>query len=117
MGMHEHAHKSRLTFEHLLPGLAEAGIARGHDNAIRQQGQLGPLPGQRQRTEHGGTSHQLSGRQAVIEEAKHRITVGADGIGHGAAMAAGAKDQPAMGRGMGICHQLWDATAKGTATR
>jgi len=42
---------------------------------------------------------------------------GADGIGHGAAMAAGARDQPAMGRGLGIRHQLWDATAKGTATR
>ena len=34
---------------------------------------------------HGSASHQLSGRQAVIEKAKHRITVGADGIGHGAA--------------------------------
>jgi hypothetical protein len=99
--MHEHAHGSRLAFEHLLPGLAEAGIANG----------------QRQGAEHGGAGHQLSGRQAVIETAKHRITVGADGIGHGTAMAAGAKDQPAMGRGMGIRHQLWEATAKGTATR
>ena len=34
---------------------------------------------------HGSASYQLSGRQAVIEKAKHRITVGADGIGHGAA--------------------------------
>ena len=34
---------------------------------------------------HGSASHQLSGRQAVIEIAKRRLTVGADGIGHGAA--------------------------------
>ena len=34
---------------------------------------------------HGSASYQLSGRQAVIEKAKHRLTVGADGIGHGAA--------------------------------
>ena len=34
---------------------------------------------------HGSASHQLSGRQAVIEKAKHRLTVGADGIGHGTA--------------------------------
>ena len=46
----------------------------------------------------------------------HRITDGADRNGHAAAMAAGAKDQPAMGRGMRIRHQLWEATAKGTAT-
>ena len=97
--MDEHAHGSRLAFEHLLPGLAEAEIAQG----------------QRQRTEHGGASHQLSGRQAVIEKAEHRLTVGADGIGHRAAMAAGAKDQPAMGRGLGIRHQLWEAHHPGPA--
>ena len=34
---------------------------------------------------HGSASYQLSGRQAVIEKAKHRLTVGADGIGYGAA--------------------------------
>ena len=34
---------------------------------------------------HGSASYQLSGRQAVIEKAKHRITFGADGIGHGTA--------------------------------
>jgi hypothetical protein len=42
--------------------------------------------------------------RAVIEKAMHRIT-------------AGSKDQPAMGRGLGIRHQLWEATPKGTATQ
>ena len=32
---------------------------------------------------HGSASYQLSGRQAVIEKAKHRITVGADDIDRG----------------------------------
>ena len=66
---------------------------------------------------HGSASHQLSGRQAVIEKTKHRITVGAHSIGHGTAMAAGAKDQPTMGRELGIRQQLWDATSNDTATR
>ena len=57
---------------------------------------------------HGSASYQLSGRQAVIEKAKHRITVGAESIGY---------ERPAMGRGMRITHQLWEATANGTATR
>ena len=60
---------------------------------------------------------QLSGLQTVIEIAKHRLTVGAEGIGYRSAMAAGTKDQPTMARGLGIAHQLWDATPNGTATR
>jgi hypothetical protein len=52
---------------------------------------------------HAGTgapATSLSGRQAVIEKTKHRITVGADGIGHGAASDGAWAGDPsaALGR-------------------
>ena len=45
------------------------------------------------------------------EEPKHDLALRSDGISNRAAMAAGSEDQPT------VWHQLWDATAKGTATR
>ena len=45
------------------------------------------------------------------EEPKHDIDLRSDGIGNRASMTAGSKVQPTL------WHQLWDATAKGAATR
>lgn len=69
------------------------------------------------RPENVGTGHKLICASAVIKKAKHCITVDADGIVNTTTMTAGNKDQPVMRRGVGIGHQLWDATTKGTATR
>jgi len=69
------------------------------------------VPGQTQRTEHGDAGHKLIGGATVVEEPNHVIALRSDGISNRAAMAAGSEDQPPM------WHQLWDATAKGTATR
>ena len=59
----------------------------------------------------GDGRHELIGWTAVVEEPKHGIALRSDGISNRAAMVAGSEDQPT------VWHQLWDATAKGTATR
>ena len=69
------------------------------------------VPGQTQVSKHVDAGHLLIGGTGVIEEAEHVIALRSDGIGNRAAMAAGSEDQPTL------WHRLWNATAKGTATR
>ena len=59
----------------------------------------------------GDGRHELIGGVTVVEEANNDLALRSDGISNRAAMAAGSEDQPT------VWHQLWDATAKGTATR
>ena len=114
--MNHHTHGSSCGFQHLLPTLAKDWIANSHHAPIGERrslwGQQGlDVPGQTQGSEHGKAGHKLIGGTAVIEEAEHGIALRSDGISNRAAMAAGSEDQPTL------WHQLWDATAKGTATR
>ena len=106
--MNNYTHWSSCGFQHLLPALAKSWIANGHHKPIGSQRSV---PGQTQGAEHGDGGHKLIGGATVVEEAKHGIALRSDGIGNQAAMAAGSEDQPT------VWHQLWDATAKGTATR
>ena len=55
--------------------------------------------------------HELIGEVTVVKETNHVIALRSDGIGNRTSMAARSEDQPT------VWHQLWDATAKGTATR
>ena len=79
--VHHDTHGSRLAFEHLLPGVAEAGIAKGHHQAIgsgAEVWELRPLPSERQRTEHGSAGHQLSGMHLGIQKAQQLMATGPD---------------------------------------
>ena len=64
----------------------------------------------RESPEQGDAVHELISGTDVVEEAEHDICHRSEGISNRAAMAAGSEDQPTVWR------QLWDATAKGTAT-
>ena len=114
--MNDHTHGSSCGFQHLLPALAQDWIANSHHEPIGSRRSFRAwqgldVPGQTQGSEHGDARHKLIGGTAVVEEPKHGIALRSDGIGNQAAMAAGSEDQPT------VWHQLWDATAKGTATR
>ena len=106
--MDSRTHGSSCGFQHLLPALAQVWIANSHHEPI---GSRRWVPGQTQGAEHGDGGHKLIGGTAVIKKPKHGIALRSDGISNRAAMAAGSEDQPT------VWHQLWDATAKGTATR
>ena len=88
--------------------LVQVWIANGHHEPIGSQHSV---PGQTHGSKHEDTGHKLIGGTAVVEEAEHGIALRSDGISNRAAMAAGSEDQPT------VWHQLWDATAKGAATR
>ena len=114
--MNDYAHWSPCALQHVLPALAQDWIANGHHEPIRGRrpfrAWLGhDVPGQTQRTKHRVARHELIGGATVVEEANNDLALRIDGISHRAAMAAGSEDQPT------VWHQLWDATAKGTATR
>ena len=99
-----------------MPALAQDWIANGHHEPIRGRrpfrAWLGhDVPGQTQRTKHRDARHELIGGVTVVEEPNPNIALRSDGISNRAAMTAGSEDQPT------VCHQLWDATEKGTATR
>ena len=106
--MNHHTHGSSCGFQHLLPALAQDWIANGHHEPI---GSRRSVPGQTQGSKHRDARHKLISGTAVVEEPEHGIALCSDGISNRAAMAAGSEDQPT------VWHQLWDATAKGTATR
>ena len=114
--MNHHTHGSSCGFQHLLPALAQDWIAKGHHEPIGSRRSfrawLGhDVPGQTQGSEHRDARHELISGTAVIKKPNHGIALRSDGISNRAAMTAGSKDQPT------VWHQLWDATAKGTATR
>jgi hypothetical protein len=114
--MNHYTHWSPCALQHVLPALAQDWIANGHHEPIGSwrsfRAWLGlDVPDKTQGSKHGDAGHKLIGRTAVVEETEHGIALRSDGISNRAAMAAGSEDQPT------VWHQLWDATAKGTATR
>jgi len=116
MGMNHYTNWSLCALQHVLPVLAKSWIANGHHASIRGRRSfriwLGlDVPSQTQGSVHGDAGHKLISGTAVVEEAEHSIALRSDDISNRAAMAAGSEDQPT------VWHQLWDATAKGTATR
>jgi len=103
---------------HRAPAASAGGgrDANGHHAAIRCRLPFTPwqgleLLGERQSSDHRYAGHELTGGTAVVKKYEQGITLSEDGISNGATVATGSKEQPA------VWLQLWDATAKGTATR
>jgi hypothetical protein len=95
--MEHNTKRSARVLDDLLPGLTENGVTDGHHQLIRGalmggSKQLLQLPGVCQDPQHRNPIHQRTHGQTIVEKAHHQVAISGNGIGHGAAMAAGSKD-------------------------